>query len=67
MLNPSENQLFIATISPSHSDQEEGDHLQPDELLAAASHRSQEESLRQTKPSELNGGRRVRWRRASGW
>lgn len=35
---------------------EEGDHLQPDELLAAASHRSQEESLRQTKPSELNGG-----------
>ena len=38
------------------STQEEGDLLQPDELLAAASHRSQEESSRQTKPSENNGG-----------
>ena len=35
---------------------QEGDHLEASELLAAASHRSYEESQRQSKPSMLNGG-----------
>lgn len=34
----------------------QGDLLEADELLAAASHRSAEEAMRQTKPSMLNGG-----------
>ncbi|CAE7662548.1 ANTR1 [Symbiodinium pilosum] len=34
----------------------EGDLLQADELLAAASHRAVEETLRHTKPTTLNGG-----------
>lgn len=36
---------------------DEGDHLQSDEFLAAASHRSAEEAMRKSKPSDLNGGR----------
>ena len=36
---------------------DEGDHLQTDEFLAAASHRSAEETMRKSKPSDLNGGR----------
>ena len=34
----------------------EGDHLKPEQLMAVASHRSYEESQRQSKPSTLNGG-----------
>ncbi|CAE7538211.1 TPS1 [Symbiodinium microadriaticum] len=35
---------------------QEGDLLQSDELLAAASHRTAEETMRHTKPTNLNGG-----------
>ncbi|CAJ1352582.1 unnamed protein product [Effrenium voratum] len=35
---------------------QEGDKLLPEEVLAAASHRSVEETLRHTKPTNLNGG-----------
>ena len=34
----------------------EGDELTSDEFLAVASHRSQEEDMRQAKPSNFNGG-----------
>ena len=37
--------------------EDEGDHLLTDEFLAAASHRSAEETMRKSKPSDLNGGR----------
>lgn len=47
---------FFVTIC-HQTIKDEGDHLQTDELLAAASHRSAEETMRKSKPSDLNGGR----------
>lgn len=48
---------FSSPYAINQTIKDEGDHLQTDELLAAASHRSAEETMRKSKPSDLNGGR----------